>query len=291
MRAQDFDIRSDEFRGILTADSQVDKVCEGLEFTEGPVWSPSEDCLFFSDVRGNRTMRWSEADGLTVIRDPSRFANGMTLDRQGRLVVAGHGGRTVYRQEPDGSLTTLAESYGGKRLNSPNDIVVKSDGTIWFTDPPYAIRPDQQEQPASYVFRLDPSGELVPVTDDFSRPNGLAFSPDESVLYVADSDQELAHIRALEVTATNALTNSQVLCTIEPGIPDGFRVDTEGRLYTSAGDGVQVFSPNGTLLGKVLCEQSPSNCAFGGPNKRTLYMTARTAVYRVTLAATGAQTP
>ena len=291
MSGQDFEVRSDAFRKVFTADSRVEKICEGLVFTEGPVWFAEGNYLVFSDNRDNKMLRWSEKDSMTVFREHTNNANGNTLDRQGRLVTAGHSSRTLYRTESDGTITVLADGYDGKKLNSPNDLVVKSDDTIWLTDPPYGIKPEEQEQPASYVFRLDPDGRLTAVADDFSRPNGLAFSPDESLLYIADSDRSVAHIRVFDVMPDNTLTSGRVFANISPGIPDGFRLDTEGRLYTSAGDGVQVYSPEGELLGKILCEQRTANCVFGGPGKHTLFMTSETAVYRVALATTGAQTP
>ena len=291
MSAQDFESRSEAFRKVITPDSRVEKICDGLTFTEGPAWFAEGNFLVFSDIRDNKLMRWSEKDGMTVFREASGAANGNTVDRQGRLVTAGHGSRTLHRTEKDGTITLLADSYRGKRLNSPNDVVVKSDDTIWFTDPPYGIQPEEQEQPVSYVFRFDPNGSLTVVADDFSRPNGLALSPDEKLLYIADSEHSLGHIRAFDVKPDNTLANGRVFATISPGIPDGFRLDTEGRVYTSAGDGVHVYTPEGELLGKVLCEQSPANCVFGGPGKHTLFMTSRTSVYRVVLATTGAQTP
>ena len=292
MNAQDFEILSEAFGKIITPDSRVERICDGLQFTEGPVWFSEGEYLLFNDINGNRTCRWSEKDGLTTLKQPSGRLNGNTRDRQGRLVTCGHNLRTLFREERDGSTTLLADSHNGKKLNSPNDVVVKSDDTVWFTDPPYAIKPEEQEQPANYVFRLDLDGALTPVADDFIRPNGLAFSPDERLLYIADAEhEERHHIRVFDVTADNTLANGRLFADIRPGIPDGFRLDTEGTLYTSAGDGIHVFSPGGALLGKILCPETPANCAFGGPGKHTLFITARTGVYRVTLATVGAQTP
>ncbi len=292
MNEQDFEIASEAFRRVLTPESRVEKICEGLIFTEGPVWVDEGGYLLFNDIYGDRTCRWSEKDGLTTFKQPSGKTNGMTLDRQGRLITCGHYLRTLFREEKDGSITLLADRYDGKKLNSPNDVVVKSDDTIWFTDPPYGIKPEEQEQAANYVFRLDPDGTVTPVADDFIRPNGLAFSTDEKQLYIADAEhEERHHIRVFDVTSDNLLANGRVFTEIRPGIPDGFRLDTEGRVYTSAGDGVHVYSPQGELLGKILSPEAPANCTFGGPGKHTLFMTARTSVYRVVLATTGAQTP
>ena len=292
MSAQDFEILSEAFRKVITPDSHVEKICDGLLVTEGPVWFAEGDFFVFSDIRGDKLLRWTEKDGMSVFREPTGHANGNTLDRQGRLVTAGHASRNLYRTEKDGTITLLADTYKGKKLNSPNDVVVKSDDTIWFTDPPYAIQPEEQEQPANYVFRLDPDGSLTPVADDLSRPNGLALSHDEKLLYIAEADHSISQIQAFDVKPDNTLANGRVFATISPGIPDGFRVDTEGRVYTSAADGVHVYTPEGELLGKILCEQSPSrNCTFGGPGKHTLFMTSGTGAFRVVLATTGAQTP
>ena len=284
----DFDIRNEAFNDILTPDSEVVKLAGEFKFTEGPVWVADGGYLLFSDIPANRIIRWSPGDGATVWREPTGNANGNTLDRQGRLVTCEHSNRRVTRTEADETITILTDAYGGKKLNSPNDIVVKSDGTIWFTDPPYGIKPEQQEQPVNYVFRLDPDGGLTVMADDFDRPNGLCFSPDESLLYIADSSDR-HHIRVLDVTAGNTLANGRLFTTITPGVPDGMRMDTEGRLYSTAGDGVHVYAPNGDLLGIILVPESPANCAFGDADKRTLYMTCRTSLYAVRLGATGAQ--
>jgi len=224
-----------------------------------------------------------------VFRKPSRNANGNTTDLEGRLLTCEHGSRTLTRTEPDGTVTTLAATYGGKRLNSPNDVVVKRDGTIWFTDPPYGIRPEQSEQPANYVFRLDPGArEPVPVAGDFSRPNGLCFSPDEKLLYIADSDPKIHHVRVFHVESDNTLRGGEVFVVLGAGVPDGMRMDTEDRLYCTSSEGVHVFSPEARLLGKIVTPQTAANCTFGGADNRTFFITASTQVWRVRLAATGA---
>jgi gluconolactonase len=238
-------------------------------------------------------MRWSPGSGISVYRAPSGNANGNTVDTRGRLVTCEHSGRRVCREEADGTIVTIVDSYQGKRLNSPNDVVVKSDGSIWFTDPDYGIRnadpPIEKEQPENYVFRVAPeSGEIEIAANGFEMPNGLAFAPDESVLYVADSGNPPTHIRAFDVVGGRRLTNDRVFAEVSPGVPDGFRVDEDGRIFTSAADGIQVFSSSGELLGKVLCPESPSNCTFGGVDGRTLFVTARTSVYRIDLATAGA---
>lgn len=278
----------DGFGEVVAADARPEPIADGLEFTEGPVWMPHEGCLIFSDIPGDTLYRWSEADGLDVFRHPSRHANGNTVDLEGRLLTCEHGSRRLTRTEEDGTVATLASTYEGGRLNSPNDVVVKSDGTIWFTDPPYGIEPKLSEQPANYVFRLDPGGdEPVAVTGEFSMPNGLCFSPDERLLYVADSDLDLHHIHVARVEPDNTLAERTIFADIAPGVPDGIRCDTEGRVYSTAEDGVQVFTPKGELLGKIHTPQTAANCAFGGPEFRTLFITATSQVWRIRLEATG----
>ena len=249
-------------------------------------------------------MRWDEATGqVTTFRSPSSFANGNTRDRQGRLVTCEHRDRRVTRTELDGGITVIADRYRGKRLNSPNDIVVKSDGTIWFTDPSYGISAEyeggkaESEIGSCNVYRFDPSdGSLKVVVDDFHRPNGLAFSPDESTLYIADSGfwpnpEAPHHIRAFQVAADGGLRGSRVLAEVSPGIPDGFRVDVEGNIWTSAGDGVQCFTPGGDLIGKIPVPEKVSNVCFGGPTRDRLFICGHTSLYSIHLNVRGAQVP
>ena len=288
MNEKHFAVFDKEFHTILTSDSTPVKLAGGLRFTEGPAWSDALGCLLFSDIPADTIYRWSEAGGLATWRCPSSNANGNTIDARGRLVTCEHGSRRVTCTDSDGSIITLSDKHDGKRLNSPNDAVVKSDGTIWFTDPPYGIKKDLVEQDANYVFRLDPgSSEAVPVCGTLQMPNGLCFSPDESLLYVADSSLERHHIRVFEVTAENTLQGGEVFAAIEPGVPDGMRTDTCGRLYSTAGDGVHVFSPGGKLLGKILVPEVTANCEFGGTDRSTLFMTASTSLYCIRLAAEG----
>jgi len=289
MNDTDFIIHDDAFRQILRPDSRVRRLAGGCEFTEGPVWLPGEGCLLFSDIPRNKIMRWAPGEQPAVWREPSNHANGNTLDREGRLITCEHGSRRVTRTERDASLTVLAEHFRGRRLNSPNDVVVKSDGTIWFTDPPYGISPDEVEQPHNYVFRLDPGAEEpVAVVDDFAMPNGLCFSPDETRLYIADSSTtgngNRHHIRAFNVKPDNTLAGGEVFAVIEPGVPDGMRTDADGRLFSTAADGVHVFAPDGTHLGRILTPETAANCTFGGPDGRTLFITATTSIYAVELA-------
>ena len=256
------------------------------------------DYVVWSDIPNDRMMRWSISEGASVFRVPAGYTNGNYRDRQGRLVSCEHGNRCISRTEAAGSVVTLVDRYDGNRPNSPNDLVVKSDGTIWFTDPPYGILSDyeghkaESELGANYVFRFDPeTGELRIVGDDFDRPNGLCFSPDESILYVADSG-EPRHIRAFDVVDGEHISNGRIFAVVRPGMPDGFRVDTKGNLFTSAWDGIQVYSPEGELLGKVLVpEERTANCSFGGPDKSRLFITADRSLYSIKLNVTGAQTP
>lgn len=273
-----------EFARVVAPAATLETVASGLRFTEGPVWSDEEGgFLLFSDIPGDRIYRWSAAGGLSVFREPSHNANGNTRDAAGRLLTCEHGSRRVTRTERDGTATTLAERFQGKRLNSPNDIVVDRRGRLWFTDPPYGLQRQEvgKELDKQHVFRLDASdGSLVSVAEDFDRPNGLCFSPDESLLYIADSSSR-RHVRVFSATPDGALVDGRVFCEIDKGVPDGMRVDREGRLYSSAGDGVHVFAPDGRRLGKILTPQGVANLCFGGADRRTLYMTAHSAVYAI----------
>ncbi|HUW11504.1 MAG TPA: SMP-30/gluconolactonase/LRE family protein, partial [Anaerolineae bacterium] len=281
-----FEIVEKEFERIVGAGPELRRIAEGFEFAEGPVWF--ENGLVFSDIPGDTIYRWTEGEGLSVWRRPSHHANGNTVDLEGRLITCEHGSRRVTRTERDGSVTVLAATYGGKRLNSPNDVVVKSDGSIWFTDPPYGIEEQEKEQAGNYVFRLDPGAEEpVAVADDFSMPNGLYFSPDEETLYIADSAHEIAQVRKFAVQKYGTLGPGGTWVAVAPGIPDGLRTDTAGRVYVCAGNGVQVFRPDGRLLGRIGTPETAANCTFGGVGKRTLFITAVSAVWAVELGVEG----
>ncbi len=294
-----YEIHDDRFRFLIVPTSPLDELYSECRWAEGPVWFSDLGCLIFSDNPNERMLRWVEGGGVSTFRSPSNFSNGNTRDRQGRLVTCEHGTRRVTRTEIDGSITVLADSYRGKRLNSPNDVVVRSDGSVWFTDPTYGIMSNYEgyradpEQETRNVYRLDPeSGELDAVVTDFGQPNGLAFSPDESILYVADSssshDPEAPrHIRAFDVTGGRALTNGREHCVIDTGLPDGFRVDIFGNIWTSAGDGVHCFAPDGKLIGKILVPQTVANVAFGGPRRNRLFITATRSLYAVHTATIG----
>jgi gluconolactonase len=283
------------FAAVCPDPAAVERVATGATFAEGPVWLARERCVLFSDIPGDRILRFAEADGTSVWREPSEYANGATLDREGRIIHCEHGSRRVTRTELDGSVTVLAERFRGGRLNSPNDAVVTPDGAIWFTDPPYGIVSDVEghkadsEQEGNFVFRLDPeSGELDLLTAEMEEPNGLAFSPDRSLLYVADSSLvdgrgSNHHILAFDVVDGRRIANGRVFCEIEPGVPDGFRVDELGNVLTSAEDGVHVIAPDGTELGRILVPELVANVAFGDDDGRTLYMTATTSLYRIRL--------
>jgi gluconolactonase len=287
--AAEFDIRDEaEFKKLIPPGAKLERLATGMRFTEGPVWIPENGGhLIFSDIPANELKKWSATDGLGTFRSPSNNANGNTLDQRGRLITCEHGARRVSITEKDGSVRTLVDSYQGKRLNSPNDAVVKSDGTIWFTDPPYGIKRELREQPAHYVFRFDPrTGKLAAVIEDFDMPNGLCFSPDEKKLYVADSG-EPHHIRVFDVNSNGTVSNGRIFAVIDKGLPDGIRADTGGRIWSSAGDGVQIFSPDGNLIGKILTPESAANLCFGGENMNRLYITARGSLYAINVGVRG----
>jgi len=301
----DFVAYDERFATLLLPGATVDKLATGTSWAEGPVYRPDSACLLWSDVRNNRMLRWSEDRGTTVFREPSDFSNGNTLDLEERLVTCEHGRRRVSRTEADGTVVTVVDNYRGRRLNSPNDLVVRSDGAIWFTDPPYGILSNDEgyqaesELGANYVFRFDPaSGELDIVADDFHMPNGIAFSPDERTLYVSDtgsshSPDAPCHIRAFDVADGRRLTGGRVFADFAPGRADGFRIDVDGNLYAgfNTGEGVQVYSPEGERIGRICIPEPASNCAFGGPPGNRLFITASTSLYSVLLNTTAATRP
>jgi gluconolactonase len=299
----DFEILADEFRACVLPNAPLERLGEGHRWLEGPVWFADLDCLLVSDVPNDRIMRWSESGGMSVFRQPSGFANGHTRDREGRLLGCSHRDRCVTRTEYDGSVTVLAGRYRGKRLNSPNDIVCKSDGTIWFTDPPYGINTDYEggkqasELPPS-LYRLDPrSGELTVVADDFQGPNGLCFSPDERLLYVVESGVQFApdpvqHIRVFDVGPDGAtLCRPRVFHKVSPGFADGLRCDEAGRIWSSAGDGVHCIAPSGDLLGKIRVPATVANLTFGGRNRSRLFICGAQTLFAIYLNVRGVQFP
>jgi gluconolactonase len=283
------------FARCVAADAQVTKVAGDFTFIEGPVWIKERGVLVFSDIPQDELKEWSPAGGVRTYRKPSRNANGNTLDAAGRLLTCEHSGRRVAVEEKGGTARTVVDSFEGRKLNSPNDIVVHSDGSLWFTDPDYGLKTkpgtkekEGREQPGNYVYRHDPkTGRTTALVKDFVQPNGLAFSPDEKRLYVADSGTP-RHIRVFDVAADGTLLDGRVFCTIDKGGPDGIRVDREGRVWSSAGDGVHVFAPDGKRLGKILVPEAPANLCFGGPDGKTLFLTARKSLYRVPVLVAGA---
>lgn len=298
--APGYNIIKDRFRDCIRASARIERLYDGCRWAEGPAWFPAHRYLVWSDIPNDRMLRWDEVSGqVSVFRQPANYANGNTIDRQGRLVTCEHGGRRVTRTEHDGSITVLADRYDGKRFNSPNDVVVKSDGTVWFTDPTYGIDTDYEghkspaEQDGSHVYRVDLDGVVTRVLDDFIKPNGLVFSPDESKLYVVDSGRTHVpdgprHIRAFNIDRLGELTGGEVFA--DSGNHDGLRVDEDGRIWTSATGCVQCYEPDGTLLGEIQIGEPVSNVCFGGVKRNRLFITATTSVYAVMLAVSGAKT-
>lgn len=301
MKTETYEVRDDRFRRSVKLDEPVEQIWTGGRWTEGPVYIPAFRSLIWSDIPNDRRLRWDELTGAVgdIRSGQGRYTNGATLDRQGRVVACEHGTRSVTRTEHDGTVTVLASHYEGKRFNSPNDVVVRSDGTIWFSDPAYGIESDYEgfqadpELTGEHVYRLDPeTGGCTQVTEDFACPNGLAFSLDEDTLYIADSGGTRYasgehHIRAFAVEADGSLSGGAVFAECEDGVFDGFRLDTQGRIWTSARDGVHCYHPDGTLLGKIFVPEEVSNLCFGGPKGNRLFITASTSVYTVLLPTTG----
>lgn len=300
MAAHEFAFLDDRFRKCINPTARVYKLYEGCAWAEGPAWSPGWRSLVWSDIPNDRQMRWDESSGAVgVFRFPAGHTNGNTVDRQGRLISCEHGGRRVSRTEFDGTVTTLVDNYEGRRLNSPNDVVVKSDDTIWFTDPAYGIESDYEghrstmEQEGCHVFRYDPrSGDLRVVADDFARPNGIAFSPDERLLYIADTGATHAadgprHIRRFTVNEDGTLANGDVFATCTEGFFDGFRLDVAGRIWTSTAEGVHVYDPDGTLIGKVFVPEVVANVEFGGTKLNHLFICGTTSLYTVKVMTNG----
>ena len=292
--AEYLEIRNSALHELLGADAVVERIAGGFGFTEGPVWRG--DALLFSDIRNQRIVRWRQLrEGPEVTTLCFGQSNGLTLDQEGTLLAAEHGGRRVSRIAADGSRTTLAERYQGRRLNSPNDLVVRSDGSIYFTDPPYAVVANLVRDPGWWsralpgkqlnfngVYRLAPDGTLSLLVDDFALPNGLAFSPDESILYVDDSERR--HIRAFDVQEEGKLVNDRVILDMaspDPGVPDGMKVDAAGNIFCTGPGGIWVCRPSGELLGRIVVPELPANVAWGGEDWSTLFITARTSVYRI----------
>lgn len=284
--------RHDERFAGVRGDTFATVLYDEGSWLEGPAWSAAWRTVLFSDIPNDQVLSWDPAGGAVgVWRSPGGYANGRTVDRAGRMLQCEHGSRSVTRTEPDGTVTTLADRWQGKRFNSPNDLVEHSDGSVWFTDPTYGVQSDYEgfaatpEIDGCHVYRRDPDGTVTRVTDDFAAPNGLAFSADERTLYVADSER--GHLRRFDVGPDLALTGGEVLATCDAGAYDGVRVDDAGRIWAAAHDGLHCLDPDGTLLGKLLLPEVCSNLTFGGPKRNVLFVTATNLLLSIRLTATG----
>jgi gluconolactonase len=284
----------DRFAGIR-GDSQLERLWTGGRWLEGPVYSAAGKYVLWSDIPSDRILRWDETSyQVSVFREPAGNTNGHTLDEQGRLVSCEHGNRRVTRTDHDGSVRVLADGYNGGRLNSPNDVVVGADGAVWFTDPAYGIDSDYEghkgeiEVGGCHVYRIAPDGRLTIVADDFNRPNGLAFSNDGTLLYVTDTEE--ATIRVFTVDG-DKLTGGDLFAECGNGAFDGIRLDSEGRVWGAAGDGVHIYHPDATLLGKLLVPETVANLCFGGPKRNRLFLTATTSLYSLFTTVNGGRQP
>lgn len=294
-----FELIHESFGGCFVGHARVERLWSGARWSEGPAWFAAGRYLVWSDIPNNRMMRWDEtSEQVSVFRQPSNNSNGNTVDDQGRLVTCEHLTRRVTRTEHDGSITVLADQYEGKRLNSPNDVVVKSDGSIWFTDPSYGILTDYEGERAEpelscCVYRIGTDGTISRVADDFEKPNGLAFSPDERYLYVADTGATHLpngprHIRKLTIVNEGmSLGQSEVFAECTAGLFDGFRCDTAGRIWSSAADGVHCYDPHGKLIGKILIPEIVSNITFGGAKRNRLFICGTSSLYAVYVTVNG----
>jgi gluconolactonase len=304
MLTEAFEVIDKRFRQYAMANVHMETLYTGTRWAEGPAYFAAGKYLIWSDIPNDRLLRYDETNGVvSEFMTPCRHHNGHTVDREGRLVACEHRGRCVSRIEVDGSVTVLASQFEGKRLNSPNDVIVKSDGSIWFTDPTYGIDSEYEgdkaeaELDGSYVYRIDPgTGAVTAVITDMVKPNGLAFSPNERLLYVADTgathvENGPQHIRAFAVGEDGSLSGGAVFATCDTGLFDGFRVDIHGNIWSSAGDGVHCYTPEGALIGKILTDETVANVEFGGIKRNRLFICATTTLRAVYLNTQGAQRP
>ncbi len=296
-----FEILDPSFSTCLTGHGRVERLWTGARWAEGPAWFAAGRYLIFSDIPNNRLMRWDETDGsVSEFRSPSNCANGNTVDQEGRLITCEHRSRRVTRTEHDGSITVIADKFEGKKLNSPNDVVVKSDGSIWFTDPTYGIISDYEgeksepEQKGCFVYRVNSNlTDITAVATDFTKPNGLTFNCDETALFISDTGRSHQHdgpkhIRKLNVQEDGeTLGESFIFADCKSGLFDGFRIDTEDRIWTSAGDGVHCFNSTGKLIGKIIIPEMVANVCFGGTSLNRLFIAGTTSIYSVYLTVTG----
>lgn len=299
---EQIEVFSSEFQRMLGSKPVLTQRASGLAFAEGVCWVPSKNKVIVSDIPNNRIVSWGESEGFDVFREPSGCSNGNTVDREGRIISCLTRGRTVIREEHDGSFTTIADSFEGGKLTSPNDVAVKSDGSIWFTDPDYGfLHPELghgeiPEQDRNRVFRVDGDTlDISLVSEDFDKPNGIAFSPDESVLYVGDTGRTHGEFRphnlmAFDV-AGDSVSNPRLFADVDPHVPDGFRADVDGNIWVAAGDGVQVFNPSGDLLGKIHTPEVAANLSFGMSDNQTLFIGATSSIWSVELNIAGATRP
>lgn len=285
---------------LICPDAALEQLCTGYQFTEGPIWNPKEQCLYFSDIPGNVRARWSPSEGATIVRNPSNKCNGMTYDAAGNLYVCEHITSSLILETPQGERRVLASHWQGKELNSPNDVVVRSDGMVYFTDPTYGRTPvfgleRPQELSFQAVYRISTDGELHLEAEDFAQPNGLCFSPDEKLLYVNDTPR--AHIRVFDVAPDGALSGSRIFAEnigdgqLAGGVVDGMKCDERGNIYVTGPRGIWVFSPGGEHLGVIKMPEHAGNLNWGGPDWNELYCACSSSIYRVRLNVRGARAP
>ena len=291
------DVRSPKLLDLIDADAELEQLGTGCEFTEGPVWHAEGKFLLFSDIPANQMKKWTAEEGITNFRVPSGKSNGLTYDKQGRLVTCEHANRRVSRTEADGTVVTIASHYEGKRLNSPNDVIVKSDGSIYFSDPPYGLTADygiegEQDLDFQGVYRLSPDGQtLTLLVDDFDRPNGLCFSPDESILYIDDTER--MHVRAFDVQSDGTIANGRIFAEEEGegSAPDGMKIDVHGNVYLTGPGGIWIFDASGQHLGVLQTPERAANLGWGGDDWSTLFITASTSVYSIQCKVSGIPVP